>query len=60
MYSAAVSRQAFADILPALKGLKGGRITRLRKSIRGVEDTFDVLDANLQQDEHFQADPIDR
>ncbi|WP_462399925.1 ATP-dependent DNA helicase [Lacticaseibacillus pantheris] len=59
MYSAAISRQAFADIIPQLSGLKSGRITRLRKSIRGVEDTMDVLDTNLQRDEHFQQEPIE-
>ncbi|WP_155287400.1 ATP-dependent DNA helicase [Lacticaseibacillus zhaodongensis] len=59
MYSAAVNRAAFADIIPALKGQKGGKMTQLRKAIRGVLDTFDVLDANSDGQEHFQQDAIE-
>lgn len=59
MYSAEVNRDAFADLIDGLRGQKGSKVTRLRKSIREVLDTFDVLDVNLKQHEHFQTDAIE-
>ncbi|WP_125572126.1 ATP-dependent DNA helicase [Lacticaseibacillus songhuajiangensis] len=59
MYSAGVNRDAFAECLDGLRGQTGAKITRLRKSIREVLDTFDVLDVNLKEHEHFQPDAIE-
>lgn len=59
MYSAAITRGDFAGLIPALKGQKGSKITQLRKAIRTVLNTFDVLDANLNGQEHFQQDAIE-
>lgn len=61
MYSTAINRRAFADLLPELKGQRDHqdrKLTKLRQSIRGVVDCLDVLDANLKRPENFQPDAI--
>ncbi len=63
MYSAQINRNAFSDLVPELKQPKGHadrKLTKLVKSIRDVIECLNVLDSNLQRDEHFQDDPIDR
>lgn len=63
MYSAQINRAAFTDLLPELKQKKGhtdSKLTKLRKVIRAVIECLNVLDSNLDKDEHFQDEAIEQ